>query len=256
MPSDKLMPSGITPPAAGLHTGKETVFNPFLAARELWDRRTGTYIQWIKRLLNGMVIQSVAVMVLAGYAWVAPGKVEYRPYVVVADRQGEVRTIGVIPQGWVAETKAPIDFMVREWMSCTRTIPDSRVAWGKQWERCKAFMTTKEQQRLVGYAKQRDELQRMGMTVEIDVHSVVPLTPEFNQASVEWTERIYNQQGALAKAPEAWKAMLEIAVFPPKEESMKTEQQFKNTLGVFITGHQWGVKVTGKSLLTQQEGGQ
>jgi type IV secretion system protein VirB5 len=234
------------PPRATLYPPPQASGNPFLAAREEWDRRTGTYIQWIKRLLAVCIIQSLAVVAGVGYAWFAPGKTEYVPYTVEVSDVGQVRTVGIIPKGWQTTNKAPIDFIVRDWLAGVRTIPDSKVMWGKQWDRAKAFMTTKVQQKLSDYALKRDEMQKTGQVVDIEVTSVLPTTSDYQLIAVEWTEKTYSQQGMLLRS-EPWKAMLQVAIFPPQENKLTTPQQFRNTLGIFVTGYQWGLKTTGKT---------
>lgn len=245
--------NGITPPAAALYPPPATTGNPYLAAREEWDRRTGTYLQWIRRLLWGIGLLSLAVLALVAYAWLAPGKVQYVPYVMEVSEAGQVRAIGIIPHGWNMESKAPIDFVVREWLSGVRTITDSKIGWGKQWDKAKAFMTVKVQQKLSDYAIKRDEQQKMGQAVDIEIISVLPLGSDWQLITVEWTETTYSQQGMLMRS-EAWKANLQVAIFPPDPKELKTPDQFRNTLGVFITGYQWGIKTSGKPNFAQTGG--
>jgi type IV secretion system protein TrbF len=242
--------NGITPPSAALYPPPAGTGNPYLAAQEEWDRRTGTYLQWIRRLLAGIGTLSVAVVALVAYAWLAPGKVQYVPYVIEVSDVGQVRTIGMIPHGWSAENKAPIDFVVRDWLAGVRNITDSKVGWGKQWDRAKAFMTMKVQQKISDYAVKRDEMQKMGQVVDIEITSVLPTGSDWQLITVEWTEKTYSQQGMLMRT-EPWKANLQVAIFPPDPKELKTPNHFRNTLGVFITGYQWGVKTTGKTNLAQ-----
>jgi type IV secretory pathway TrbF-like protein len=242
--------NGITPPAAALYPPPATTGNPYLAAQEEWDRRTGTYLQWIRRLLWAMGLQAVAVVALVGYAWVAPGKVQYEPYVVEVSSEGQIRTVGLIPRGWSAETKAPLDFVVRDWLTGVRTITDSKIGWGKQWDRAKAFMSTKVQQKLSDYAYSRDQMQKMGQVVDIEITSILPTGSDWQLITAEWTEKTYSQQGMLMRT-EPWKANLQVAIFPPDPKDLKTPEHFRNTLGIFITGYQWGIKTTGKSNLAQ-----
>jgi type IV secretory pathway TrbF-like protein len=156
----------------------------------------------------------------------------------------------MIPHGWSAENKAPIDFVVRDWLAGVRTITDSKVGWGKQWDRAKAFMTIKVQQKLSDYALKRDEMQKMGQVVDIDITSVLPTGSDWQLITVEWTEKTYSQQGMLLKS-EPWKANLQIAIFPPDPKDLKTPAHFRNTIGVFVIGYQWGIKATGKTNLAQ-----
>ena len=244
----------LLPPQAALYPPPAEIGNPYLAAREAWDRRTGTYVQWIKRLLLGGIVQSLALVALVAYAWLAPGKVVYVPYTIEVSETGQIRTVGIIPQGWHATTKAPIDFVVRNWLADVRNIPDSKVMWGKQWDRAKAFMTLKVQQKLSDYALKRDVQQKTGQVVDIEVTSVLPTTSDYSLIEVEWTELTYSQQGMLLRK-EPWKSMLQVAIFPPNPKALETPAHFRNTLCIFITGYQWGLKTTGKTNLTQLQGG-
>jgi type IV secretory pathway TrbF-like protein len=247
------MPHGsnsITPPAATLYPPPAHTGNPYLDAREAWDRRTGTYLQWIRRLLGGMVVLAVALVALVAYAWLAPGKVQFVPYVIEVSDVGQVRTIGMIPHGWSEKNKSPIDFVVRDWLTGVRTITDSKIGWGKQWDRAKAFMTTRVQQKLSDYALKRDEMQKMGQVVDIEITSVLPTDGEWQLITVEWAEKTYSIQGMLMRS-EPWKANLQVAIFPPDPKELRTPDQFRNTLGVFIVGYQWGIKTTGKNSLAQ-----
>jgi type IV secretory pathway TrbF-like protein len=243
--------SSLTPPPATLYPPPATSGNPYLAAQGEWDRRIGTPLQWIRRLLVSLALESVALLVLAAYAWVAPGKIQYVPYVVEVSDVGQVRAIGLIPHGWSATNKAPLDFVIREWLHAVRTIPDSAILWGKQWDRAKAFMTTKVQQKLSPYAVERDAMQKMGQVVDIEITSVLPMDTEWQLLTVEWKERLYSQQGKLMKTDD-WKAHVQVAIFPPDPKKLSTPNEFRNTLGVFVQGYQWGVKATGKALVTQQ----
>jgi type IV secretory pathway TrbF-like protein len=245
--------NGITPPAAALYPPPATTGNPYLTAQEEWDRRTGTYLQWIRRLLWGLGLLAGAVVALVAYAWVAPGKVQYIPYVVEVSTSGEIRAVGIIPHGWSSETKAPIDFVVRDWLAGVRTITDSKIGWGKQWDRARAFMTTKTQQKMSDYAYSRDQMQKMGQVVDIEITSILPTASDWQLITAEWTEKTYSQQGMLIRS-EPWKANLQVAIFPPDPKGLKTPDQFRNTVGIFITGYQWGIKTTGKMNLANQGG--
>lgn len=245
--------NGVAPPAAALYPPPATTGNPYLAAQEAWDRRTGTYLTWIHRLLVGIGALSVAVVALVAYAWWAPGKIAYVPYVIEVSDVGQVRTVGMIPHGWSAENKAPIDFVVRDWLTGVRTITDSRIGWGKQWDRAKAFMTTKVQQKLSDYALKRDEMQKQGQVVDIEITSVLPTGSDWQLITVEWTEKTYSIQGMLMRS-EPWKANLQVAIFPPDPKELKTPDQFRNTLGIFITGYQWGLKTSPKPAFAHQGG--
>mgnify|MGYP001398899561 CR=1 FL=1 len=93
----------------------------------------------------------------------------------------------------------------------------------------------------------------MGEVVDIEITSVLPTGTDWQLISAEWTEKTYSQQGMLVKT-ELMRAMLQVAIFPPDPKELKTPDQFRNTLGIFITGYQWGEKATNKKALAQQGG--
>ena len=251
-----MLPSSnsISPPAATLYPPPAHTGNPYLDAQEVWDRRTGSYLAWIRRLLWCLALMAIAVVVLVGYAIFTPGKTEYLPYIVEVSDVGQVRTVGIVPRGWQAESKAPIDFVVRLWLQGVRSVVDSPIAWGMQWDQAKSFMTTKVMQQLSEFAKERDGIQKMNQTVEIEITSVLPHDTNWQLIAVEWTEKTYSQQGVRMKPPESWKAHLQVAIFPPQHATLKTPAQFRNTLGVYVVGYQWGLKTTPKPGMAGQGG--
>jgi type IV secretory pathway TrbF-like protein len=115
------------------------------------------------------------------------------------------------------------------------------------------LVPSRVQQKLSEYAFQRNELQKMGQVVDIEITSVLPTGSDWQLITAEWTEKTYSQQGMLIRS-EPWKANLQVAVFPPDPGGLKTPNQFRNTLGVYVTGYQWGQKVTGKTNVAQQGG--
>jgi type IV secretory pathway TrbF-like protein len=89
--------NGIAPAPAGLYPTPKVTGNPFVDARAEWDSRTGLYVQWIKTLTVTVMLLGIAVLVLTGYAVMAPGKVQYLPYVVETSEVGQMRTVGILP---------------------------------------------------------------------------------------------------------------------------------------------------------------
>jgi type IV secretory pathway TrbF-like protein len=96
-------------------------------------------------------------------------------------------------------------------------------------------------------------MQKQGQVVDIEITSVLPTGSEWQLITVEWTEKTYSIQGMLMRS-EPWKANLQVAIFPPDPKNLTTPAHFRNTLGIFITGYQWGLKTTGKTNLAQQGG--
>src|SRR4029453_2386111 len=67
-----------------------TVSTPFLDARDEWDRRDGMKVRRVKRLESSLVLAWVAIVLLIGYAIMAPGKTRYLPYVVEVAQSGQI----------------------------------------------------------------------------------------------------------------------------------------------------------------------
>jgi len=232
--------NGLTPPATSYPVPQRTG-NPFLNATADLDQQTGAFIRLLGRQQHLNMVLGVAVLVLVAYAVFAPGKVKYLPYVAEVAHSGEIRTVGILPHAWRGETTKPIDFVVREWLTAVREIPDSKVVWGLQWKKANTFLTVKGQQMITEYALGRDVKQKRGETIQLEITSVLPVTPDFQAVSAEWIERTYSQQGMLIST-ENYKAMLTVGIFPPTE--LKNDAQFRNSLGLFILSWSWAPKTT------------
>ena len=235
---------GLTPPAA-LYNGLKETTNPFMEAREEWDRRTGLYVKRINRQSCANLVLGTAVLLLTLYAMLAPGKVVQVPYVIKQmEATGETIPLGLMPRGWDGKDTKPIDFVARLWLTAVREIPDSPVVWGLQWQRSVyPYMSATGQQKILNpYGLSRDAQQKRGETVQIQITSLLPITPDYKALTVEWIETTYTQQGMVKGVPDAWKAVLTITTAPPT--TVETDAQLRNAFGIFVTDWSWAVKTS------------
>src|SRR5215510_3707828 len=90
-----------------------------------------------------------------------------------------------------------------------------------------------------GHMKEEDEKRKKGITAQIQVTSLLPVTPDWKVIAVEWTEKTFSQQG-VTTATEEWKAIVNIGIYTPTE--VKDATVLRNPLGVFIVDYHWQKK--------------
>lgn len=225
----------LTAPAEIAPSGQE-ITTPFLRARQEWDERTGTLLQQKANWQRATAGLTLAVVVLAGVvAWLA-GRVTVLPYIVEVAETGQIRTVGVLPQEWSGQDLAPVEFIVRQWLIWVRTLSTDPVVFGQNLEMARAFMTHKGWALLTEHTRQQYERQKRGETAQIKFGNMLPIAGHARSFEVEWEEKSYNQQG-YEMAQQRWKAILKIAIFPPKE--IKGLKEIRNPLGVFIEEVHW-----------------
>lgn len=227
--------SGLTPPAALHPNGTETA-NTFDEAGRVMRNE----IRKLQRSLtnwqrvNGVL--SLIALALTGAVVYLAGNVKVFPYVVEVATTGQVRTVGLLPQTWRGQTPAVIEQMVRDWLYRMRRVGTDPVIQTEQLLGANAFMSSAAIAMAKPFVQERFDLQKKEWTTQIDIGTLLPLTSDFHAVEVEWRERTFNRQGAPVN-DERWKAIINVAIFDPKE--LKNPREMRNPLGLFVTDFSW-----------------
>jgi type IV secretory pathway TrbF-like protein len=186
-------------------------------------------------VVGGLIL---AVIVLAFVVRGTVNNIKVLPYVVQIEPDGHVKAVGVIPQAWRGDTTPPIEAALREWVYRMRRVGTDQVLLKEQMEQAGAFMTAKAHAMAKAHWLQVDEMVKKSYTTMIDLGVLLPLTSDFRAVEIEWTERVYNQQGLLLPAESGvWKAIINVAVVPVTD--VKTQRKVRNILGIFVTDFSW-----------------
>jgi type IV secretory pathway TrbF-like protein len=229
-----------TPPAAE-HPNGQAVHNPF----EDTGRAMCNEVRKLERRLvnwqraNGLL--GLAVVALSGVVVYLAGNIKVFPYVVEVAHNGQVRTVGLLPQTWRGQTPAVIEQMIRDWLYRMRRVGTDPVIQTEQLLGANAFMSSAAIAVAKPFVQERFELQKKEWTTQIDIGTLLPLTSDFHAVEVEWRERTFNRQGTQVN-DDKWKAIINIAIFHVKE--LKNPREMRNPLGLFVTDFSW--RTTGK----------
>lgn len=194
-----------------------------------WQRLTG--------------VLSLAVLLCVGVIAYLANKVLVLPYVVEVAESGQIRTVGLLPQPWRGETQAPVEAVVRQWLTDVRAITTDPVVFAQRWEDARQFMSPRGQQMLVPHIKEQYRLMQDGVAVQITFGQMLPI-PGYERAyRVEWEERRFGAQG-LETAKQSLQALLKIVIVPPANLRQVFKQQTGaplpvNPLGIFIDEVNW-----------------
>jgi type IV secretory pathway TrbF-like protein len=203
-----------------------------MATREAALLRTTRNLWWAvgsAGMLLGILIYSVTT--LANNKTVIP-------YIYELDNTGHLREVGMLQRGWKGDTTKPVEAAMADWLYRMRRVGTDAVLLREQMEFAGAFMTHKAAQLAKAHWKEVDKLVAEGMVTTVTLGEVLPITPDFRSAEVEWVEKVYNQQGIVVPDRSGkWKVIANIAMVPVTE--IKDQRQTRNILGIFITDFAW-----------------
>lgn len=227
----------LTPPAEIAPSGQD-IRTPFLRARQEWDERIGTAVVQKSNWQRLAVALTLAVVILCLAVAFLAGRVTVLPYVVEVGETGEIRSVGILPQQWQGQHTAPLEFVVRQWLVWVRTISSDPVVFAQNWEAARDFLSQKGWALLSDHVRQQHERMKRGETVQIKFGHMLPIAGHARSFEVEWDERAFSQQGyAIPESHHTWRAILKIAVYPPKD--VQALKEMRNPLGIFIEEVHW-----------------
>lgn len=210
-------------------SNKNKAENPYLAAREEWLERYGSYIKsranW--RLTAFVVMGILALSVVGNVVQAMQSKVV--PYVVEVDRLGKSVAVGradradAIPERII---QAEIASFIVNWRSVTADIGLQQ----KMIRSLSAHLTGAAKGLIKDWYETNSPYERAQKVLVDVVIKGIPLPVSQNSWRIEWRETIRNHSG-VAISTTAYEATLAIRVVPPNTDT----QIMKNPAGVYVT---------------------
>jgi type IV secretion system protein VirB5 len=208
----------------------EKMRNPYLAGREEWLERYGTYIkaasQW--RLIAALCLTITVLSVTANVIQAMKEKVV--PYVVAVDKLGTAAAVSradlasPVPRELI---QAELANVIVNWRTVTADLDlQSRLI-----DRLGAFIQGAAKGVLTGWfeANNPHAQARAGKLVSVSIRGL-PLPVSNDSWRVEWRESTRNQAGVLMDVTH-YEATMKIAITPPATDA----QIIKNPGGIHIT---------------------
>jgi type IV secretory pathway TrbF-like protein len=186
----------------------------------------------------------LAVIALAaiGSTYRAFDKIITHTYLVEVAESGQVRNIGLLPEGFRGHPPAVIDKVLQGWLYNMRRVGLDPVQNEEHRHEAGNFMTMAAirlptSQQVVLDAK---ELEKKGMTTQIKILSSIPMTPDARVMQLEWQETTITRQGA-AQPDVRWRVIVNVVIYAEKDlpKDLKERKEMRNHIGIFVEDYAW-----------------
>ncbi|HMM73526.1 MAG TPA: conjugal transfer protein TrbF, partial [Rhodocyclaceae bacterium] len=175
--------------------GRNPPENPYLAARQEWNERYGSYVM----AARAWRIVGVTGMLMAGigfsYALYQSTQVKLVPYIVEVDRLGTAASAGFPQQIEYADARV-VRATLGSFVSNFRSVTPDAVVQKQYIDRTYALLRTSDPatEKINAWFRGNSPFDRaVTMTVAIEVTNIVPLSNQSYQ--VDWTEFQRDRQG-------------------------------------------------------------
>ena len=217
---------------------EHTPDNPYLAARQEWTERYGSYVRAASAWrLVGIVSLSLATL-STGYALYQSTEVKLVPYIVEVDKLGSAVNAGFPAQIEYADprvVRASLAAFVTNFRSVT---PDAVVQ--KQYiDRTYALLRTSDPatEKVNNWFRSSSPFDKAKTaTVAIEVNNVVPLSAQSFQ--IDWTEYERDRKGKEV-ATRRFRGIANVVLIPPQDESVIR----LNPIGLYLKDFDWTAQI-------------
>lgn len=214
--------------------------NPYLSARRRWNDYTGG-IAASRRMWQAVALISLlmALVAIAGALSIG-SQSKFVPYVIQVDRLGQALASAPAERAAPADARV-VKAQVADFVSSARLVtPDvmlQRNAIFRVFSMLIGGDPAKAKMTAFYQAPESNPSARMATElVSVEITSVIAQTPTTWQ--VDWTEQIFDRNGAPASPPSRWRALVTVRVVPATANT--TEAQLRaNPLGVYVTDYSW-----------------
>lgn len=208
--------------------------NPYLAARQEWNERYGSYVvaarAWRIVGITGLLMAVIGF----SYALYQSTQVKLVPYIVEVDRLGTAASAGFPQQIEYADARvvrATLGSFVANFRSVT---PDAVVQ--KQYiDRTYALLRTSDPatEKINAWFRGNSPFDRaLTMTVAVEVTNIVPLSNQTYQ--VDWTEFQRDRQGK-ELGTRRYRGIATVTLTPPQDEAVIR----LNPIGLYLRDFEW-----------------
>ena len=216
--------------------------NPYLAARNEWNERYGSYIAQ----RNAMAVFTlcalvVAILAVAGVVYIG-SQSKFVPYVVAVDDRGRSVGVGAAQQA-AQPTAKMIKAQLAEFIRNVRSVTSDRRVQKTWLKNAYAMMDRRDpagvyiQEYFGGGDGPRSPYVRAATeTVEVNVSTILALSGE--SWEIEWTETVRDNSGAVTGRV-LMRGLFQIRLSAPETE----DAILKNPAGVFIKSISWSEKL-------------
>lgn len=214
--------------------GRTPPENPYLAARQEWSERYGSYVKaaaaWRIVGITGMMMAVIGF----SYALYQSTQVKLVPYIVEVDRLGTAASAGFPQQIEYADPRV-VRATLGSFVSNFRSVTPDAVVQKQYIDRTYAHLRTSDPatEKINAWFRGNSPFDRARtMTVAIEVTNIVPLSNQSYQ--VDWTEYERDRQGK-ELGVRRFRGIATVTLTPPQDEAVIR----LNPIGLYLRDFDW-----------------
>lgn len=212
--------------------------NPYMAARQEWNERYGSYVRAASAWRLVGVASLCMAFVSTCYALYQSTQVKLVPYIVEVDRLGSAVNAGFPTQIEYADPRV-VRSSLAAFVTNFRSITPDAVVQKQYIDRTYALLRTADPstEKINNWFRSNSPFEKAKTaTVSIEVNNVVPLSTQSFQ--IDWTEYERDRKGKEV-ATRRFRGVANVVLIPPQDETVIR----LNPLGVYVRDFDWTAQI-------------
>ena len=212
----------------------DTPDNPYIAARQEWTERYGSYVKAANAWRIVGVTSLALALVSTSYALYQSTQVKLVPYIVEVDKLGSAVNAGFPAQIEYADPRV-VRAVLAGFVTNFRSVTPDAVVQKQYIDRVYAMLRTTDPstEKVNGWFRSASPFEKAKTaTVSVEVNNVVPLSTQSFQ--IDWTEFERDRKGKEI-ATRRFRGVATVVLIPPQDEAVIR----LNPIGLYLTDFDW-----------------
>ena len=216
----------------------DTPDNPYIAARQEWTERYGSYVKAANAWRIVGVTSLALALVSTSYALYQSTQVKLVPYIVEVDKLGEAVNAGFPAQIEYADPRV-VRAVLAGFVTNFRSVTPDAVVQKQYIDRVYAMLRTTDPstEKVNGWFRSASPFEKAKTaTVSVEVNNVVPLSTQSFQ--IDWTEFERDRKGKEI-ATRRFRGVATVVLIPPQDEAVIR----LNPIGLYLKDFDWTAQI-------------
>ncbi|QPC89025.1 conjugal transfer protein TrbF (plasmid) [Mesorhizobium sp. NBSH29] len=208
--------------------------NPYIAARQEWNERYGSYVKAAAAWRIVGIVGMLLAVISTSYALYQSTQVKLVPYIVEVDKLGTAASTGFPQQIEYADPRV-VRATLGSFVSNFRSVTPDAVVQKQYIDRTYALLRTSDPatEKINAWFRGNSPFDKArNATVAIEVNNVVPLSNQSYQ--IDWTEYERDRKGK-ETAVRRFRGVATVTLTPPQDEGVIR----LNPIGLYLRDFEW-----------------